>query len=170
MKSVYLFLLTVIALAVPSFAAPIQWAGNGHWYEWVTEQRSWADQNALAQARGGYLVSITSEGEQDWLFATFGGGYWIGFTDEAEEGTWAWTTGEPTSYTNWLDGEPNNEFGYEHAAHMLDGGKWNDYWADADNRAVFEWNAEPVPEPGAILLTGAGIVALLDARLRRRRV
>ena len=32
--------------------------------------------------------------------------YWIGFNDLDEEGTWAWTDGSVSSYTNWYSGEP----------------------------------------------------------------
>ena len=43
-------------------------------------------------------------------------GVWLGLTDEFEEGNWQWVTGEPLNYTNWYDGEPNNNGGLEHYA------------------------------------------------------
>ena len=60
-------------------------------------------------------------------------GNWIGFTDEAVEGTWLWSSEEPTIYTNWNSpGEPSNTWGIEHYA-MIELGdaataaaKWND--------------------------------------------
>ena len=27
--------------------------------------------------------------------------YWIGFTDQKNEGTWVWSDGRPTNWTNW---------------------------------------------------------------------
>jgi hypothetical protein len=31
----------------------------------------------------------------------------MGFTDQWSEGTWVWSNGDATSYTNWHSGEPN---------------------------------------------------------------
>ena len=32
----------------------------------------------------------------------------IGYTDELVEGSWGWTDGATSTYTNWSSGEPNN--------------------------------------------------------------
>ena len=34
--------------------------------------------------------------------------YWIGFTDQDNEGDFEWVTGEAPSFTNWAEGEPND--------------------------------------------------------------
>lgn len=46
--------------------------------------------------------------EQQWLWDTFGrmGSVWLGFTDQATEGTWAWSSGAAVAYTNWAPTEP----------------------------------------------------------------
>src|SRR5262249_15993631 len=58
--------------------------------------------------------------------------YWLGATDEAEEGVWRWVTGEPFDYNRWHGGEPNNS-GPENYA-IGDGGfyaqEWNDVRGD----------------------------------------
>ena len=56
-------------------------------------------------------------------------GYWLGFSDYEEEGTWTWTSGAPVTFTAWLPYEPNNTSSIgEHWAHMvLDQPKWNDH-------------------------------------------
>jgi len=40
---------------------------------------------------------------------------WIGFTDQASEGTWEWISGEAVTYTNWASGEPNDANGEDYA-------------------------------------------------------
>jgi hypothetical protein len=73
---------------------------------------------------GGHLVTITSSGEQSFLYGLWPSG-WIGLTDEVVEGTWRWVTGETYSYTNWNSGEPNNS-GNEDYVQFVSNGRWND--------------------------------------------
>lgn len=81
----------------------------------------------------GHLASIHSTAENQ---AAFIDGAWIGLHDNesfgASEGSFAWTTGEPVSFTNWGGGEPNNFANAaepllgEDAVHFGGGGAWND--------------------------------------------
>jgi hypothetical protein len=73
---------------------------------------------------GGHLVTITSSGEQNFLYNLWPSG-WIGLTDEVNEGTWRWVTGETYSYSNWNNGEPNNA-GDEDYVQFVSNGRWND--------------------------------------------
>jgi probable HAF family extracellular repeat protein len=130
------FLLTPVNTPPTCVAAPpvgaIQWSGNGHYYALTAPNQHWNGANAEATNRGGYLVSILSQAEQDFLYSTFGSQpyLWIGFTDTAVEGTFAWTSGEPTGYTNWYPGEPNNDQGIEDWGIMVNtagrDGRWHD--------------------------------------------
>ena len=59
---------------------------------------------------GGHLVTITSTEEMDAIFNEVSSSsifYFIGLSDEAQEGTWVWVTGEPYDYSNWSKNEPN---------------------------------------------------------------
>lgn len=105
--------------------------GNGNWYECVAvpNRLSWSEANDLANARGGYLATLTTASENMWAFDTivndthlwyrnsFGDmvGPWIGgFQDlsapnySEPDGGWAWITGESWSFTAWFPGQPNN--------------------------------------------------------------
>jgi hypothetical protein len=73
---------------------------------------------------GGYLVTVTTLAENNFLFNLWPNG-WIGLTDEVVEGQWRWVTGEPFSWSNWNSGEPNNA-GNEDYIQFVGGGKWND--------------------------------------------
>jgi hypothetical protein len=97
---------------------------NGHSYYRSTGSAFWSTARSNCQAMGGYLVTITSAGENNFVFNTWPSG-WIGLTDEINEGTWRWVTGETYSYSNWNPGEPNNA-GNEDYVQFVSNGKWND--------------------------------------------
>jgi len=114
---------------------------NGHYYEYVSASGIiWTDACTEAGKRSlfglqGYLATITSSQENDFLTAKLSGTTWIGASDAAEEGVWRWVIGPEDGhllsefYTNWNTGEPNNS-GNEDYGHMMSStvppGKWND--------------------------------------------
>jgi hypothetical protein len=85
---------------------------------------TWTDAKQACISMGGHLVTIADIAEQTFVFNTWPSG-WIGFNDEASEGSFVWVTGEPVTFTNWNPGEPNNA-GNEDYAQFVGGGKWND--------------------------------------------
>jgi len=97
---------------------------NGHSYYRSTGNATWTTARSNCSAMGGHLVTITSSGEQSFIFGIWPSG-WIGLTDEVTEGTWKWVTGETYSYSNWNSGEPNNA-GNEDYVQFVSNGKWND--------------------------------------------
>ena len=97
---------------------------NGHSYYRSTGSATWTTAKSNCAAMGGYLVTVTSSGENSFLFNLWPSG-WIGLTDEVTEGTWRWVTGETYSYSSWNGGEPNNS-GNEDYVQFVSGGKWND--------------------------------------------
>ena len=97
---------------------------NGHSYYRSTGTANWTTARSNCIAKGGHLVTVTSSGENSFLFNLWPSG-WIGLTDEVTEGTWKWVTGETFSYTNWNSGEPNNS-GNEDYIQFVGSGKWND--------------------------------------------
>jgi len=121
-------------------ANSLYYSGTGHYYEFVSDAGvSWTSAKSNAANRTlyglqGYLVTITSSGENDFLTTKVSGTAWIGASDADVEGMWKWVTGpepgSPLVYTNWASGEPNNSGGNEDYAHMMSwttpAGKWND--------------------------------------------
>jgi hypothetical protein len=125
---------------------PEGWQHNpatGHDYLYVDDPMSWAEAEAYAVSLGGHLVTINDAAENDWLVATLGTEYWIGFNDIAAESEWVWVSGEPVTFTNWLAGEPNDYMG-EDLAMIWNKPPigWNDV-PDGQNSFVVEGTAPP---------------------------
>ena len=146
--------------------------GNGHTYEFVPTggSVSWDWARADAEFRSfegvdGHLATITSEQENDFVFATFskwmqpsipgsvsGDKIWIGLSDHDVEGEYRWITGEPFDYANWHDGEPNNlgDEDYVHLQTKLRSGAIRYGWNDEDSSSAligYLVEYDVVPEP-----------------------
>ena len=124
---------------------------NGSQYT-LTSYGTWQEAQAQAQSLGGNLVTINNQAEQDWLVSTFGVNQtlWIGLTDEVTEGQFKWVSGEISTYTNWLPGEPNNGWGGEDHVEMNFGspGKWNDSSSNQFRRGIVEIKQPVTPITG----------------------
>jgi len=118
-------------------AGAVVWPANGHAYLVVSRTAGYDWNQAVEESRrlGGHLVTIQSADENALVFGLLGAlgpGAWLGGS-QPEDGTepaggWSWVTGEPMTYTNWAQGQPNNLGGDEDGLHYLsDGtGEWSD--------------------------------------------
>ena len=122
---------------------------NGHFYEYISDSGiTWPAAEAAASNRSlyglpGYLATVTSQDENDFITAKLSGQGWIGASDAANENQWLWVTGPEAGtqfwqgvsngsvvggeYNNWNANEPNNSGSGEDYAHFLTNGTWNDY-------------------------------------------
>jgi len=101
-------------------------------YLLIEEYKTWFDAKTDCESRGGHLVTISSQEENDFVINLIGpNSIWIGLTDESIEGSWEWVTGEPVTYTNWSQDEPNDAGEGEDYAEMEDG-NWNDNGGPSD--------------------------------------
>ncbi|MEP6746474.1 MAG: lectin-like protein [Bacteroidota bacterium] len=93
----------------------ISYSGNNHFFEFISGSFSWATAKANAAAKTlfgmrGYLATITSQGENDFIQQKIAGDGWIGASDDytqiniatgtttyasqtLSEGKWYWVTG-----------------------------------------------------------------------------
>ncbi|MYA69839.1 hypothetical protein F4009_16750 [Candidatus Poribacteria bacterium] len=78
---------------------------NGHAYKRIY-CHDVVDAMDQATAENAYVVSINDKAENEWLQGIFERErFWIGLSDDAEEGRWIWHSGEPVTYTNWGEDE-----------------------------------------------------------------
>ena len=136
-------ILAVSAYAKENYTPVAEETYNGHIYRVYEEKLTPPEAQKYCEEMGGYLVSITSEEENDFVNKLAKKAdvsiYTIGATDINEEGVWEWMSGEEWDYTYWYSAtEPNNGLGYGEdyvLADMSHGGKWTDYFGGWDNYA-----------------------------------
>jgi hypothetical protein len=148
---------------------PVQWkvsdGGNGHWYRTVGSTcATWVASLEAARSVGGDLASISSQGENDFVFqaslpiwTTNGGGPWLGgyqdvtAADYVEpSGGWRWSSGEPWMYTNWNCTNPSNTGGYENVLNFAINANcgsipfpaWNDASDQCNIGYMTEWSGD----------------------------
>lgn len=124
-------------------------ADNGHLYEYISSTQTWQGANTAASGLSkygatGYLATITSQNENDFVAARLSNAGWMGASDSGSEGVWRWAVGPESgtqfwsgasggstfggNYANWGTGEPNDAGSNEDCGQFLAGGsgKWND--------------------------------------------
>lgn len=108
---------------------------NGHAYYYFSGNKSWDDAKAYCEKIGGHLVTITAEGEEEFVNTLVNSSKaWIG---GYKESTWKWVTSEAWSYTDWNTNEP----GSDNRVALVSG-----KWAALDNNSmevagfVCEWD------------------------------
>ncbi|MCC6407918.1 MAG: hypothetical protein IT453_12210 [Planctomycetes bacterium] len=154
----------VVSLA-PNSVAQTQWAGNGHYYEYVPGNWDWPTANATAQTMSfqgvqGHLVTFSGKLENDWVHATFVAGLpnqhvWIGLYQDFNspsysepDGGWTWVNGETWPLSQWLGGEPNNGGGTEDYGEYYLNKFWNDIASptSSNNGFVVEYDFTLAPK------------------------
>ncbi|MBN1818762.1 MAG: hypothetical protein JW828_15480 [Sedimentisphaerales bacterium] len=139
----------IAALATRQDITWVRNPANGHQYTLTPYPLPWHLARDYATKVGGHLVTINDEAENEWLVKQFGEGveYWIGLTDELEEGKWIWVTGESIDYLNWAPGEPDNFLKKQHYVmlndtkphrNQVEPGKWNDITSNEVRIGIIE--------------------------------
>ncbi len=129
--------LSLVAIALLATHLPSQeWhqnPANGHFYR-LTGEVTWHQAEAEAVRLGGHLATVRNQDEHEWLVATFGGSSkldakWIGLSDEAVEGQFVWSSGEPVTFTCWDVNQPDDYLAMEDfVTHVWDTPCWNDFF------------------------------------------
>ena len=66
------------------------------------DNAKWTDAQTNANALGGYLTSISSEEENNFIYNNISNNIvFMGFNDAANEGNYQWDSGEPVTYNNF---------------------------------------------------------------------
>lgn len=133
---------------------------GGHHYALYKGNTTWSAARDYCQALGGHLATITSAEEQAFIDSlnTDNIRMWIGgYRDDQHN--WYWVTGEPWSYTNWGDGEPNNSGNVVSNENCV--AVWPSFWNDMNDHNTYEtegficeWDRSDyivIPDPDFIL-------------------
>jgi len=138
--SVATLVASVTLLAGIAGAQPEPWAhpdGSMHYYHAMStpDGINWNFAWDSALGHGGYLATVTSQAENDFIFSLVDSslywyqrpgtgklaGPWLGgtqdFSSQEPDSGWHWVTTESMNYLNWTPGQPDNN-GNENALHF----------------------------------------------------
>jgi hypothetical protein len=155
MKVSHLFGAGVLLLGIgqQALSQPEPWShpdGSIHYYWTLADPGgiAWAAAEDSAEKFGGYLATLTSQAENDFVHSLVSSwsywhkrssprvwaGPWLGGRQRAgapePDSGWEWITGESFDYSNWSSGQPNN-YGGQDAIHFGESpycwlSTWND--------------------------------------------
>ena len=124
---------------------------QGHDYYQVNHFVPWWVANDSASAWGGYLATITSPEENEFLYNNIDWNVnfemYMGLYDATSDNNgWTWVTGEPFNYQNWDDGQPDCPGCQDYGVIWESGnGKWDD--GNADLPFIVEFGEPVIPDP-----------------------
>ena len=103
---------------------------NGHRYEYYDLNTTWQLSEKFCERKGGHLVTVTSEAENELVHNMINKNAWLGGTNFGADTRWYHVNGESMTYTNWRQGEPSN--GSEHCMVMYYSGDYAKQWNDVN--------------------------------------
>ena len=115
---------------------------NGHTFKVSTEQTHWENAKVLCENLGGHLATSTSAEKEVFIENMIDGSsnYWLG--GKKINDAWTWVTDEEWNYTNWSDGQPNNNG--NPSEYLLfwggNGKRWDDEINSRYAYCICEWN------------------------------
>ena len=124
-------------------ADAVEW--NGHYYWISSDGAPWRDAKSRCESLGGHLVRITSAQEHSFVKSLIDRSqlrrshYWTDGSDEASEGDWRFSDGQPVSYNGWKRGEPEGGRVCNHLA-LWNRSNWG--FADDSGSAGFSYICE----------------------------
>ncbi len=132
----------------------------------------WQTAEEICEKKGGHLVVIDEEIENAilsvYLSYTNKSEYWMGITDNENEGIWKTFDGKSLTYTNWRDGDPSNDFNAEqYAVFCKEDNKWIDLKGFSFQYRSVGFICEYEPKPSCIIgdADGDKNVTIIDATL-----
>ncbi|CAM9361814.1 unnamed protein product [Lampetra planeri] len=135
--------LSAIAHRLEALPLRCQWGRKFGMYcfELLKQRRSFADAAQFCANRRGALAMVKDPATQRFLSGyikqTQDTSYWIGLSDKAAEGAFAWVDGSPLrgAWRNFYAGEPAGETPNEDCVHITTS-KYKHRWNDLDCRVM----------------------------------
>lgn len=101
---------------------------NGHRYEYYDLNTTWHLAEKFCERKGGHLVTITSEEENELVHSIINKSAWLGGSNYGTDTKWYFVNNEPMTYQRWKQSEPTN--GSEHYMMMYYSGDYAKQWND----------------------------------------
>lgn len=114
---------------------------QGHHYAISPIKLTWDEAKKYCESVGGYLATLTSIEEQNWLLNAFPyhDKSWLGGFKNIFKDEWQWVTGEKWVYVDWYPGEPSDTEGIETVLEIS-----REHMGDASKTIpksfIIEWN------------------------------
>ena len=117
-------------------------------YLWPWFRSNWRKADEYCMKEGGHLASVTNIKIHNYIQSKVTIGqidtyFWIGGTDQAQEGDWRWTDGSPWTFTMWGPRQPDNWASWGHDEDCLQinldwrsKNGWNDIKCNTDIKFV----------------------------------
>ncbi|MDB5249160.1 MAG: hypothetical protein JWQ40_3554 [Segetibacter sp.] len=119
---------------------------NGHYYQIIENSATWDKakkdaEKAVYNGRKGYLITISTPEENEFIRSNIRGDIWIGASDIDKEGTWKWETGPEgiatsggsvITFSNWAAGQPDNG-GVDPASNPTNASRSGEHYATSGN-------------------------------------
>ncbi|KAK3508581.1 hypothetical protein QTP70_034020 [Hemibagrus guttatus] len=123
-------------------------------YYFSTDKLNWTQGRDLCVEKGGHLVIITNQPEQEFVASQIGETHWIGLNDLETEGEWMWVNNQPlkergvmfwyrspqgiSEHDNWKEEDPAGE----NCAALGDEEGFTNKWFDASCRKLKQFICE----------------------------
>ncbi len=129
---------------------------DGHQYFISKGTYSYEEAQTIAAEHGGYLLTINSQAENDFIEAKFeyGASIWLGLSDAQLEGEFVWENGEAITYTNWEDCQSEdclNSEALDQVGFNINNGEWHFIENDQERSFIIEIDCEGTYESRADL-------------------
>jgi len=119
---------------------------GGHGYYMSNASAKWTQAKTLAQNAGGYLATMNSQAENDFLKSKLNNNMvFIGFNDAASEGTGQWANNEPVTLDLSYDNNASNDY----AVMNFWAGTWQmvNQWVSKKYIVELNCSGPPAPQP-----------------------
>lgn len=157
--------LILLSITVQADTTKLVNPANGHSYQRFDAQVPWTVAKDNCSGLAGYLVTITSQAEQDWIYNShlMGVQVFLGALENSD-GTWQWITGEPFNYTHWASGYPLNDSWSLKNPFTTDYGYWtNIHYTYGESKAyICEWNSNLYKYLGSTTVSDVNMDGLLE--------
>lgn len=147
-KAYFLFAYLVFAFSAQAKADSDKFINpaNNHVYQGFDTSTAWSSAKDACAAQGGYLATITSQNENDWLVSkgligTNNPSNYVWLGAKFSVGKWQWITGEKWTYTNWGLLESDRDHNVYNLLSIDPSNKWRSGYDFIFATYLCEWNS-----------------------------